>query len=102
MNKLDLANRNAVVTGGSSGIGMAIVNRLLSSGANVSIWDLNTESLNEFNTTKGQFVCYEKTDVTSIDDIKISFNKTIEKFDKIDILWAASIPSISNVGSASA
>ena len=38
-NKIDLAGRNAVVTGGAQGIGRAIVERFLDSGAAVAIWD---------------------------------------------------------------
>ena len=38
-NKIDLAGRFAVVTGGAQGIGRAIVERLLDSGAAVAIWD---------------------------------------------------------------
>ena len=39
MNKIDLRNRKAVITGGAQGIGRAIAERLLDSGASVSIWD---------------------------------------------------------------
>src|SRR6476469_5222846 len=38
-NKIDLTGRNAVVTGGAQGIGKAIVERFLESGAAVAIWD---------------------------------------------------------------
>ena len=41
MNKLDFAGRHAIVTGGSAGIGAAIVKRLKASGANVTVWDLD-------------------------------------------------------------
>ena len=41
MNKLDFAGRNAIVTGGSQGIGAAIVKRLQASGAKVTVWDLD-------------------------------------------------------------
>ena len=36
----DLSGRNAVVTGGASGLGRAIANRLAASGANITIVDL--------------------------------------------------------------
>ena len=42
-NKIDLAGRNAVVTGGAQGIGRAITERLLDSGAAVAIWDRDKE-----------------------------------------------------------
>jgi 2-dehydro-3-deoxy-L-rhamnonate dehydrogenase (NAD+) len=41
MNQLDLKGRHAVVTGGASGIGFAIAQRLAASGATVAIWDLD-------------------------------------------------------------
>lgn len=40
MNNYDLSNRTAVVTGGAQGIGLAVTNRLIASGAKVAIWDL--------------------------------------------------------------
>ncbi len=39
MNQLDLNGRHAVVTGGASGIGLAIAERLAASGATITIWD---------------------------------------------------------------
>src|SRR5215467_13117048 len=39
MNQIDLGGRHAVVTGGASGIGLAIAHRLAASGAAVTIWD---------------------------------------------------------------
>lgn len=46
MNKR-LKDRVAVVTGGSSGIGLAIAKRLINDGANVVITGRNTEKLNQ-------------------------------------------------------
>ena len=37
MNKLDLAGRVAIVTGGARGIGLAVARRMVASGASVSI-----------------------------------------------------------------
>ena len=39
MNKIDLQNRRAVITGGAQGIGLAIAERFLASGASVCLWD---------------------------------------------------------------
>jgi NAD(P)-dependent dehydrogenase (short-subunit alcohol dehydrogenase family) len=45
MNQLDLEGRVAVVTGGAQGIGYAVAERMLSSGASVALWDINEERL---------------------------------------------------------
>jgi 3-oxoacyl-ACP reductase-like protein len=42
-NKIDLGGRNAIVTGGAQGIGRAIVERFLDSGATIAIWDRDIE-----------------------------------------------------------
>jgi 2-dehydro-3-deoxy-L-rhamnonate dehydrogenase (NAD+) len=39
MNQIDLKDQRAVVTGGGQGIGLAIAERMLASGAAVSLWD---------------------------------------------------------------
>lgn len=43
----DFRNKNAIVTGGASGIGFAIANGLSQAGAQVSIFDLKSERLTE-------------------------------------------------------
>src|SRR3982074_3048735 len=45
MNQLDVRGRVAVVTGGASGIGLAIARRLLASGARLRLWDASPEAL---------------------------------------------------------
>ena len=47
MNQLDMQGRHAVVTGGASGLGFAIVQRLLQSGARVTIWDYNQKGMDK-------------------------------------------------------
>lgn len=45
MNQLDLKGRHAVVTGGAAGLGFAITQRLVASGASVSWWDRDTAAM---------------------------------------------------------
>ena len=45
MNQIDLAGRVAVVTGGAQGIGYAITERLLRSGARAVLWDIDAHKL---------------------------------------------------------
>jgi 2-dehydro-3-deoxy-L-rhamnonate dehydrogenase (NAD+) len=45
MNQIDLQGRAAIVTGGARGVGLAIAERLLASGAKVSLWDVDAAAL---------------------------------------------------------
>ncbi|MDA0239123.1 MAG: SDR family NAD(P)-dependent oxidoreductase [Proteobacteria bacterium] len=45
MNQIDLSGRKAVVTGAAQGLGYAIALRLVESGASVSIWDIDGDTL---------------------------------------------------------
>ena len=76
--KFNLNNKNALVTGGSSGIGKAIAETLNSQGANVYVLDLNES---KSNTLKG--ISTIKTDITNSIKLKEVFNKLP---DKINIL----------------
>lgn len=53
MNHIDLAGQNAVVTGGARGIGLAIAQRLVASGAKVSLWDIDAGALNQAQEALG-------------------------------------------------
>jgi 2-dehydro-3-deoxy-L-rhamnonate dehydrogenase (NAD+) len=45
MNRIDLTGRHAVITGGATGLGYAIAQRFIASGARVSLWDMNAAGL---------------------------------------------------------
>ncbi len=60
---MQLESISALVTGGSSGLGLATVRRLLAAGARVGIADLNPPS-DEDLAGLGAGVVYAKTDIT--------------------------------------
>jgi 3-oxoacyl-[acyl-carrier protein] reductase len=87
-NKIDLAGRFAVVTGGAQGIGRAIVERFLDSGAAAAIWDRD-RTLAEKTATelknRGKLAAVA-CDVTDLKDVERARDDTIKAFGRIDIL----------------
>ena len=82
MNQIDLKNRKAVVTGSAQGIGMAIAERLLDSGASVSLWDRDESLLKKTSdslSSKGDVHPFT-TDVTNLDSVSESAEKTKDLF----------------------
>ena len=77
-----------IVTGASSGIGLAAVKEFAKNGCKVVLAARNFEKLeeikNEFTNADNLFCV--KTDVTKEDDCKNLIAQTISKFGKIDIL----------------
>ncbi len=87
-NKIDLEGRNAVVTGGAQGIGRAIVERLLESGASVAIWDrdgrLAAQAAGELK--RNRRVEAFTVDVTKLNEVEAARDATVKSFERIDIL----------------
>jgi NAD(P)-dependent dehydrogenase (short-subunit alcohol dehydrogenase family) len=76
-----LEGRVAVVTGGSSGIGLATTHRLASEGATVVIADI-TDGTALADEVGGRFI---RTDVTSEDDVRALFDATVAEFGSLDV-----------------
>ena len=47
MNKIDLNNKTAIITGGAQGFGFAMAKRFLDSGASVIIWDIDKKTIEQ-------------------------------------------------------
>ena len=77
-NWLNIEGKVAVVTGGSSGIGAAIVEELLEVGVKVVNFDISDNGLSHEN------LLFVKTDVTSRENVEASVNEALEKFGTID------------------
>jgi 2-dehydro-3-deoxy-L-rhamnonate dehydrogenase (NAD+) len=87
-NKIDLSGRFAVVTGGAQGIGRAIVERFLDSGAAVAIWDRDRKLAAE---TAGELKAHNRVaaipvDVTKLAEVERARDETTAAFGRIDIL----------------
>lgn len=88
MNQINLQNRTAIVTGGARGIGRAIVERLLASGASVAIWDLDAKVAEEAAhelAAAGKVVAVA-VDVTALASVTQAVAATVAALGGIDIL----------------
>ena len=88
MNKIDLNEKVAVITGGAQGIGLAIAERMLDSGASVSLWDRDQKLVEETACSlesrgKAEAIV---VDVTDLDSVKSATEKTKTSMGSIDIL----------------
>ncbi len=87
-NKIDLSGRNAVVTGGAQGIGRAIVERFLNSGAAAAIWDRDlalAEKTAAALKSRGQ-IAVVAVDVTDYAKVETARDETVKALGRIDIL----------------
>ena len=87
-NKIDLSGKNAVVTGGAQGIGRAVVERFLDSGAAVAIWDMDAKLAEKTASelkSRGR-VAAVPVDVTKLADVERARDDTVKALGGIDIL----------------
>jgi len=90
MNRIDLEGRVAVVTGGAQGIGLAITERFLASGANVVAWDVDRAKLDEtlaaFAKTHAGRVSGQVVELTDDASVAAATARTLAGAGRIDIL----------------
>ena len=86
MNRIDLDGRQAVVTGGAQGIGRAIAERLLDSGAGVTLWDLDSGELEATRQALGAGTGGVVVDVADPESVERAAAETIRAAGRIDIL----------------
>ena len=86
MNKLDFEGRVAVITGGAQGIGLAVAQRLVTSGARVCLWDVTQEHLDDARAVLGAAAQTIRVDVANEREVADAAKATAEAQGHIDIL----------------
>jgi 3-oxoacyl-[acyl-carrier protein] reductase len=81
--------RNAIVTGGASGIGLGVATRLVSEGAQVAIWDMSPGALAEARDKIGSSLTGIRVDITDPDAVHAAREETLSALGSIDILVAS-------------
>lgn len=79
------ADKIAVVTGGASGIGRAIVTRLVAEGARVVAGDINEEGLASVQAELGDDVRTVTADVTRESDVEALVRTCVDAFGGVDL-----------------
>ena len=86
MNEYNFKGRTAVITGGAQGFGFAISKRMIDSGGNVIIWDIDKKAIEiaekEINSKNFSF---QIVDITNFSNVEKSVGDLEKQFGNIDI-----------------
>ncbi len=86
MNQLDFKGRHAVVTGGATGLGYAIAQRLIASGGSVSLWDRDEAAAQKAAIELGNGTQAVPVDVAQQPSVAAAVQATLAKAGRIDAL----------------
>ncbi|RQO43122.1 3-oxoacyl-ACP reductase [Variovorax sp. KBW07] len=86
MNQLDFAGRHAVVTGGATGLGFGIAQRLVASGGSVTLWDRDEAAANQAAHSLGDTAFALKVDVSQQPSVAKAVAATLAQVPRIDAL----------------
>jgi NAD(P)-dependent dehydrogenase (short-subunit alcohol dehydrogenase family) len=97
-----LANKTALITGGNSGIGLATARLFVAEGARVAITGRNRTTLEAAAKELGPNALTIVADATDIAATEAAISKAVDKFGKLDIVFAnAGIPGNTPIGGTS-
>jgi 2-dehydro-3-deoxy-L-rhamnonate dehydrogenase (NAD+) len=88
MNRIDLHDRVALITGGAQGFGYACAQRMLDSGASVMLWDIDSQRVEQARAElsgRGNVGC-AVVELTQEASIEAAAKATLERYGQIDIV----------------
>jgi NAD(P)-dependent dehydrogenase (short-subunit alcohol dehydrogenase family) len=83
---MDLSNAVAVISGGASGLGKAVADRVVAAGGCAVMLDVNGELGNQVSAELGERALFITTDVTSEKQVDAAFAKAVETFGKVNLV----------------
>lgn len=83
-----LEGTSALVTGGASGLGRAIVRRFIAEGASVTVLDRSPAAKQDLEAEFGESIAVQLGDVRSLADNRAAVALAVERFGKLDSLIA--------------
>jgi 2-dehydro-3-deoxy-L-rhamnonate dehydrogenase (NAD+) len=86
MNQLDFGGRTAIITGGAAGIGFAVAQRLVTSGARVSLWDRDQAALSKASAALGGATDTRVVDVADPAIVDAAARATAAELSRVDVL----------------
>ncbi len=79
-----LEDQSALITGGASGLGLAIVERFVEEGAEVCVLDRSADGCSDLESRFGESVTTIVGDVREINDNSKAVSRCLEKFGRLD------------------
>ncbi len=86
MNQVDLKGRIAVITGGAQGIGYAVAERFIASGAKVVLWDIDEALLAKAQAALGNAASTARVELTDASAVASATQAVLASHNRIDIL----------------
>jgi 2-dehydro-3-deoxy-L-rhamnonate dehydrogenase (NAD+) len=86
MNQIDLKGRVGVVTGGAQGIGYAVAERFIASGAKVVLWDIDAALLGQAQAKLGAAASIAQVELTDERAVATATQIVLAAHGRIDIL----------------
>jgi 2-dehydro-3-deoxy-L-rhamnonate dehydrogenase (NAD+) len=86
MNQLDFVGRHAVITGGATGLGYAIAQRLIQSGGSVTLWDRDEAGARQAVSALGAKATSLAVDVSVHASVQAAAQATLQQSGRIDAL----------------
>jgi 2-dehydro-3-deoxy-L-rhamnonate dehydrogenase (NAD+) len=86
VNQVDLKGRVAVITGGAQGIGYAVAERFIASGAKAVLWDIDETLLAKAQTALGVAASTARVELTDAQAVAAATQAALTRHGRIDIL----------------